>query len=191
MTTTRNPSFLDYRGVVYEVFRERIAVALYHTSNAPDTKERLEELVAFLVRIKNDTRWYSLSAPNITSFWSDFVEHELIFDFIMLGTSEIMFRLSLLDNYNEQKFFERLAESITVTRRPRDPAKRGQDNYASITPDEHVQRGLTKAQWETCFRTDTWVVFLYLMFILSIDAGAVIAEFTPPPRRVRKDVVDG
>lgn len=183
---------MDYREILREVMRERIAVALYHTSDIPDAKERLEELIAFLVRIKNDTRWYSLSMPNVASLWDEIAEHELIFDFVMSGTSETLFRFSLLDNYSELQFVEQLADSLTATRRPREVSnKRNQETYNSVTPDEHITRGLTKSQWETCMLTDTWMMFLYLMFILSVDAGALIAEFTPPKRKTKKETVDG
>lgn len=191
MTTTPNVPLDTYRGVVYDVLRERIAIAIYQTSNAPDTKERLEELMSFLVRMKNDTRWYSLSMPNIVNIWDEINEKELIFDFVIAATNEMMFRFSLLDGHSEITFLDKVTSALTSTRRVRDSGRK-QDNVLSpATPEEHVARGLSKELWVKCFSQDTWLLFLHLLSLLYVDAGAILQEFTPPTKRKPKDVVDG
>jgi hypothetical protein len=184
-------SLETYRDVVYSVLRERLAIAIYQTSNMPDAKERLEELLSFLVRMKNDTRWYSLSMPNIVSLWDEINEKDLIFDLVVSATNEMMFRFTLLDNHSEMNFLEKVAVSLTATRRPRTEQRRNDVNLSSAVSEEHIARGLNKDQWVKSFTQDTWLLFLHLLSLLYIDAGVIMQEFTPPPRRKPKDVVDG
>lgn len=182
MITTHND---DYLLIVTQIAHDIIRNNIHSVIMSGDA-DRVEVLLEFLLKLRNDTRWQYVTAVSAQALWNEMFENQDITDVMIFSTNEIWLRLQMMAGFPYDDLVAKLARSIALTR----PSVNTKGTFTQrteqhVAPATYRERGLTEEEWKNLFHTDPWLMTAYLFRACHLDPEIMVAELTPKKRPAR------